>query len=91
MDPTSTAEPVTDTGLSDEAIAQALMDSGEDVARFFSYAHLPERLRNASRSFARLAAEVVLCFPFSRERTKALDALLIAKDCAVRSLIAKAG
>jgi hypothetical protein len=89
MEPNSTAEPVIDSGLPDETIASTLADSGEHIAQFFSFAHLPSRLANVSRPFARMAAEVVLCIPRNPERTVALRKLLEAKDAAVRALIAK--
>ena len=88
MEPTSTAEPVT-ADMSDDAIAASLTVSGEHIAQFFTFAHLPERLANVSRPFARLAAEVVLCLPRNPERTVALRKLLEAKDAAVRAYIAK--
>ena len=89
MEPTSTAEPVPSTGLSDEAITEALAGSGDHIAQFFSFAHLPARLANVSRPFARLAAEVALCIPRNPERTVALRKLLETKDAAVRAYLAK--
>lgn len=87
MDPTSTAEPVTPS-MSDESIIESLKSSGDHIAQFFSFAHLPERLKNVSRPFARLAAEVVLCIPRNPERTVALRKLLEAKDAGVRAYLA---
>lgn len=86
--PTSTAEPVVPR-ISDEMIAKTLADSGEHIAQFFSFAHLPERLANVSRPWATLAAEVVLLLPRNPERTVALRKLLEGKDAAVRCCIAK--
>lgn len=87
--PTSTAEPVPSTGLSDEAIFESLNSSGEHIAQFFAFGHLPERLANVSRPWARLAAEVVLLLPRNPERTVALRKLLEGKDAAVRAYLAK--
>ncbi len=78
--------------VGDAAIVDALAhasDFGEDVARFFAFAHLPPSLRTTSRQFARQAAWLVVNLPSGRERTKALDALLVAKDAAVRAALVK--
>lgn len=75
--------------ISDEMIAEALAQSGDHIAQFFSFAHLPERLANVSRPFAELAAQIALCIPRNPERTVALRKLLEAKDAAVRAYIAK--
>ena len=88
MEPSSTAEPVTPR-ISDERIASILADSGEHIAQFFAFGHLPERLANVSRPWATLAAEVVLLLPRNPERTVALRKLLEGKDAAVRAYIAK--
>ena len=87
--PQITAEAPVASGLSDEGIASALADSGEHIAQFFTFAHLPMRLANVSRPFARMAAEIVVCLPRNPERTVALRKLLESKDAAVRAYIAK--
>jgi hypothetical protein len=74
----------------DEALQAALSASGEHIAQFFSFAHLPERMQAVSRPFAELAATVINVCPRNPERTVALRKLLEAKDAAVRALIAKA-
>lgn len=61
----------------------------EPVMEFFAWAHLPPHLADVSRPFCELALVVVDTLPRNRERTKALDRLLEAKDAAVRSRIAK--
>lgn len=87
-DPQQTAEPV-DRNAQDAGIAAALADSGEHLAQFFSFAHLPERLAAVSRPFAALAANTVTTLPRNPERTVALRKLLESKDAAVRAYIAK--
>lgn len=69
--------------------ADVLATSGEHIAQFFAFAHLPLHLQEVSRPFAALAAGVVLQLPRNPERTVALRKLLEAKDAAVRALLAK--
>lgn len=57
----------------------------EPLMRWFTYAHLPERLREVSRQFHRLAVEMVETLPSSPERTVCLRKLLESKDAAVRA------
>lgn len=57
----------------------------ERLLQFFTYAHLPEGLREASRPFCELAETVVRDFPQTPERTVCLRKLLEAKDAAVRT------
>jgi predicted secreted Zn-dependent protease len=62
--------------------------------RFFEYDHLPEHLKELSKPFCKLAAEVEKKHHkalmaenkgAARELEKALDKILEAKDCVVRS------
>lgn len=55
------------------------------VSKVFAYAHLPEHLRAISGPFGDLAQTLLDTLPYGRERTKALDRLLEAKDAAVRA------
>jgi hypothetical protein len=67
----------------------------------FTYAHLPPHLQKVSKPFCELAEMLTsspgsidplgcsVTLPENRERLKMLDKLLEAKDCAVRSLLAK--
>ena len=75
--------------MTDDEIKSALDASGDHVAQFFSYDHLPPSLQFRSRVFAELAAWLVTNCPRNPERTKALNKLVEAKDCAVRAFIAK--
>lgn len=59
----------------------------DPILRFFHYAHLPEKLRAASKPFCDLAAHIVETLPRNAERTVALCKLLEAKDAAVRANI----
>lgn len=65
-----------------------LDDSGEHIAQFFAFDHLPPHLAAVSRPFAELAAKIVK-LPRNPERTVALRKLLEAKDASVRAMIAK--
>lgn len=72
-----------------DTTADVLATSGEHIAQFFTFAHLPPHLQDVSRPFAALAAGVILKLPRNPERTVALRKLLEAKDAAVRALVAK--
>jgi hypothetical protein len=61
----------------------------EHIEQFFAWAHLPPHLAEVSRPFCELAQTIVATLPPNRERTKALDRLLEAKDAAVRAKLAK--
>jgi hypothetical protein len=54
----------------------------------FSYEHLKDaELQSVSKPLCETARAVFATLPDNRERTKALDHLLYAKDAAVRSFI----
>jgi len=59
------------------------------MLQFFQYAHLPEKLQEASKPFCFLAQEIVDKYPMNPERTVCLRKLLEAKDAAVRTLLYK--
>jgi len=59
----------------------------ERMLRFFEYKHLPPALQGASKPFCELAQWLCESQPASPERTKALNALVEAKDWAVRALV----
>jgi hypothetical protein len=59
----------------------------EMLEKFFRFAHLPPKLQEVSKPFCLLAEDLVGRLPPSRERTKALDRLLEAKDAAVRAAL----
>lgn len=61
----------------------------EHIMQFFSWAHLPEHLRQVSAPFGQLAEHVYATVPRNPERTVALRKLLEAKDAAVRAVVAK--
>ena len=59
---------------------------GEEMLKYFAFAHLPEGpMRETSRLFCHLAYMVVRTVPRSPERTVALRKLLEGKDAAVRA------
>lgn len=59
-------------------------------AQFFTHAHLTnEAMRDTSRRFTVMATELLATLPANRQREKALEKLLEAKDCAVRALLFK--
>lgn len=57
----------------------------EPILQFFTYDHLPERLKAISIHFHSMAHWIVKTLPRNPERTVALRKLLEAKDCAVRA------
>lgn len=61
----------------------------EPLMQFFTYEHLPERLREISKPFSDLALMMVMVLPRNPERTAGLRKLLEAKDCAVRAMLFK--
>lgn len=61
----------------------------EELEQFFAYEHLPPHLREVSEPFGKLAAWIIDTLPRNRQRTNALNDLLSAKDCAVRSRLTK--
>ena len=61
-------------------------EAAEDTRRFFDYRHLPPHLQEVSKRFAELA-EYLAQLPPTRQRVRALDKLLEAKDAAVRSVL----
>lgn len=70
-----------------DQLEKVLVDSGEQMLRFFVSSHLPERLQAVSDHFAGLAIFIVETCPKNAERTVALRKLLEGKDCAVRALL----
>lgn len=77
-----------DLVLIDEQIEDGLEASGEDIAQYFSFDHLPVHLQEVSRRFADLAV-FVLTLPRKPERTVALRKLLEGKDAAVRTMVTR--
>ena len=61
------------------------------LLQFFEFNHLPKDLQRVSEPFAILAEKIRWHCPDNPESTAALRKLLEAKDCAVRSLLFKAG
>lgn len=61
------------------------MNEKPEIMEQFTYAHLPASLARVSEPFCTLAELVVQSLPDCRERDKALDHLLYAKDAAVRA------
>lgn len=68
-------------------VGDHLLSESESLMRFFTSAHLPEKLKKVSSPFCELARKVVTDLPDNYERTTALRKLLEAKDCAVRSIL----
>lgn len=59
------------------------------LMQFFKWEHLPEHLREPSRSCAELAQKLDETLPETAEKTAGLRKLLEAKDCFVRALLEK--
>ena len=55
------------------------------LMKFFTYAHLPKPLMDASTPCCDLAFEMDTALPESAEKTAGLRKLLEAKDCFVRA------
>ena len=58
----------------------------EPILRFFAFGHLPQKLKDVSWEFARMAV-TIMNLPRSAERTVALRKLLESKDAAVRAAL----
>lgn len=61
----------------------------DHIMQYFTYAHLPPHLQDASKPFCDLAETMVATLPSNPERSAGLRKLLEAKDCAVRAVLAK--
>jgi hypothetical protein len=59
----------------------------DPILRYFHYAHLPDKLRDASQPFCNLARHIIDNTPRNAERTVALRKLLEAKDAGVRAML----
>jgi hypothetical protein len=62
-------------------------DEIDELLRFFTYSHLPEKLQDVSAPFCKLAHDLVARYKINRELFKSLDLLLAAKDAAVRAVL----
>lgn len=60
------------------------------IMQFFSFDHLPDHLKEASRPFHATAIWVDQNLTEGAEKATALRKLLEAKDCAVRAALEKA-
>lgn len=57
------------------------------ILKYFSYAHLPEKLQFVSKPFGDLAHKMANELPQNAETSAGLRKLLEAKDCFVRALV----
>jgi hypothetical protein len=57
------------------------------IARYFAYDHLPERLRPVSKPCHDLAEQMIASLPDGPELTTGLRKLLEGKDCFVRAAL----
>lgn len=57
------------------------------VAKFFAYAHLPEKLQTVSKPIGELAAQMEGALPDGPEKSAGMRKLLEAKDCFVRAAL----
>ena len=84
---------MTDTPSASTAISSATSATtpatASDPLQFFAFAHLPPILQGVSAPFHGLAKLIIDTLPDNRERDKALDRLLEAKDAAVRAKLFK--
>lgn len=65
------------------------MNQPNTIMQYFEYAHLPEKLQNASKPFCDLAAHLDATLPDGAEKATALRKLLEAKDAGVRAAMQK--
>lgn len=61
------------------------------ILEYFTYQHLPAHLHTFAAPFCEVAIQIAATLPESHERTKSLDKLLEAKDCAVRAGLTQHG
>lgn len=74
--------------MSDHAVDAAdRHPSTQQIARYFDYRHLPERLQGISGPMARTAQLMIDQIPDGPELTAGLRKLLEAKDCFVRAVL----
>lgn len=59
----------------------------QQVAKHFTFEHLPEDLQEVSRGCTLLAEEMLTALPDGPELTTGLRKLLEAKDCFVRAAV----
>jgi hypothetical protein len=59
----------------------------QQIAKYFAWAHLPERLKPISAPCAVLALEMIDTLPDGPELTAGLRKLLESKDCFVRAAL----
>ena len=57
------------------------------IMQYFTYEHLPDHLKEVSKSLCELAILMDESLPDGAEKSAGLRKLLEAKDCFVRSLI----
>lgn len=74
---------------------ELVTDPDSEILQFFTFDHLPEKLRAISKPFCELANAIrfgnslMTALPRSHERTAALRKLLESKDAAVRAQLLK--
>lgn len=65
------------------------MEPEDEMLQFFQFAHLPPHLQTISKPFGELAALIVEKLPKNSQRDHAVNALVQAKDFAVRAQLYK--
>lgn len=61
-----------------------------EILQFFECDHLPQSLREVASKFEHMAHDLKQSLAPCRELLKSLDALLVAKDAAVRAALLEA-
>lgn len=69
--------------------AEGRHPSTQQLARWFTFDHLPDGLQPPSAACAHLAQDMITALPDGPELTAGLRHLLEAKDCFVRAALAK--
>ena len=62
-----------------------------EILKHFRFEHLPPHLRQVSKPFAEIAAEIDRNLPNCAEKSAGLRKLLEAKDCMVRARLEEGG
>ena len=75
--------------LSQDDIPTATAPPFEPDLQYLAYDHLPPHLQAVSKPFALLANEMMAILPRCHQRTRMIQKILEAKDCAVRAKVSK--
>lgn len=72
-------------------VEETLTAEDEPIMKYFAFEHLPDRLKEVSHEFHKIAVQVYSTLEAGPERTVTLRKLLEAKDAAVRAKLHPGG